>query len=132
MRSATTGHAIAGGAIVMLAVLAFASGAASQQTPAPAGPAPAPLTDVPITPATPPALLAAACANCHGDQGLGAWPIASIAGRPYQELYQQLDAWRRGETIDDATLMPRLMTGYSQDDIETLARWFSALPANAE
>ena len=132
MRPATTGHVISGAAIVVLAGLVFASGAASQQTPAPAEPAPAPVTDVPAAPATPPALLAAACANCHGYEGRGVWPIASIAGRPYQELYQQLDAWRRGEAIDDATVMTRLMAGYSQDDIETLARWFSALPATAE
>ncbi|MCC5870550.1 MAG: hypothetical protein JJU27_18785, partial [Gammaproteobacteria bacterium] len=109
-----------------------APGAASQQTPAPSEPAPAPARDTPVAAATPPALLAASCANCHGYEGRGAWPITSIAGRPYQELYQQLDAWRRGEAIDDATVMPRLMAGYSEADVETLARWFAALPANAQ
>ena len=130
MRPATTGLAVIGAAILVLALLAFAPGAASQQSPAPSEPAPAP--DTPVAAATPPALLAASCANCHGYEGRGAWPIASIAGRPYQELYQQLDAWRRGDAIDDATVMPRLMAGYSQADVETLARWFSALPTNAQ
>ncbi len=130
MRPAITGHVVTGAVVVGLAVLAFAPGAASQQTPA--APAPAQLADPSPAPATPPALLAAACANCHGYEGRGAWPIASIAGRPYREIYQQLDAWRRGEAIDDATVMTRLMAGYSEADIETLARWFSALPANPE
>ncbi len=81
---------------------------------------------------TPPALLAAACANCHGSDGRGAWPIASIAGRPYTELLRQLTAYRNGESLDDATVMPRLMAGYSATEIETLARWFSSLPVTPE
>jgi len=135
MRSTTTGHGIAGGVVVTLALLVFAPGAASQQVPAPAAPAgaaPTPVTETRDTAATPPALLASACANCHGYEGRGAWPIGSIAGRPYQELYRQLDAWRLGEAIDEATVMARLMAGYSEADIQTLARWFSALPAAAE
>lgn len=78
---------------------------------------------------TPAPLLAAACANCHGAEGRGAWPIASIAGRPYIELLRQLTAYRNGDHLDDATVMPRLMAGYSEADIEVLAHWFSALPA---
>ena len=82
--------------------------------------------------ATPPPLLAAACANCHGPEGRGAWPIASIAGRPYNELLRQLESYRINDPIDDATVMPRLMAGYSEADIEALARWFSSLPAAPE
>lgn len=81
---------------------------------------------------TPAPLLAAACANCHGAEGRGAWPIASIAGRPFTELLRQLTAYRDGDFLDDATVMPRLMAGYSEADIDALARWFSALPAGAE
>ncbi|MCC5862194.1 MAG: hypothetical protein JJT93_09825 [Gammaproteobacteria bacterium] len=88
--------------------------------------------DTPQGVSTPPPLLAAACANCHGDDGRGAWPIASIAGRPYTELLRQLTAYRNGDALDDATVMPRLMAGYSEADIEVLARWFSALPVAPE
>jgi sulfide dehydrogenase cytochrome subunit len=83
-------------------------------------------------PATPPGLLAASCANCHGAEGRGAWPIAAIAGRPYPELYRQLTAYRDGDPALDATVMGRLMAGYSDSDLETLARWFAAQPASAE
>jgi len=79
----------------------------------------------------PAGLLAASCANCHGYEGRGAWPIAAIAGRPYAELHRQLIAFREGDTAVDATVMGRLMAGYSDRDIEALASWFASLPATA-
>jgi cytochrome c553 len=82
--------------------------------------------------ATPTPLLAAACANCHGPEGRGAWPIAAIAGRPYSDLLRQLESYRINDSIDDATVMPRLMAGYSKAEVEALARWFSSLPAALE
>lgn len=69
-------------------------------------------------------ILAGSCANCHGPEGRSPGAIPSIAGEPQAVLKAQMEGFRAGEPAD-ATVMPRLMSAYSDEEIDALARWFS-------
>jgi cytochrome c553 len=71
--------------------------------------------------------LAAACANCHGTNGVAAAGMASLAGQSPQFLSAALKAFRDGQR--PGTIMPQLAKGYSDAQIEALAAWFSAQKA---
>ncbi len=69
-------------------------------------------------------ILAGTCANCHGTDGRSPGSIPSIAGQPYAVLLAQLNAFKAGEIVG-ATVMTRLARGYTDEEIEALARYFS-------
>jgi cytochrome subunit of sulfide dehydrogenase len=69
-------------------------------------------------------LLAGTCFNCHGTEGRSPGAIPSIAGQPYAVLLAQLQAFKAGQ-VPGATVMSRLATGYTDEEIEALARYFS-------
>ncbi len=71
-------------------------------------------------------ILAGTCANCHGTDGNSPGPIESIAGAPYRVLKAQLDAFKAGE-VPQATIMSRLARGYSDEQLDALARYFSEI-----
>lgn len=71
-------------------------------------------------------LLAGTCANCHGTDGRSPGTIPSIAGKPFAVLNAQLAAFRAGEA-KDATVMTRLALGYTDAELEALARHFSEI-----
>ena len=71
-------------------------------------------------------LLAGACANCHGTDGRSPGAIPSIAGKPFAVLNAQLAAYKAGEDRD-ATVMTRLALGYTDEELEALARHFSEI-----
>ena len=66
---------------------------------------------------------AANCANCHGTTGnaLGAMP--SLAGQPKAQIVDQLNAFRDGKR--PATIMHQLAKGYTDQQIELIAEFFS-------
>ena len=70
--------------------------------------------------------LAATCAACHGTNGraVEGSAIPSLAGRPREQLQQQLLAFRDGSR--EATVMHQISKGYSPAQIEQLAAWFAA------
>lgn len=72
------------------------------------------------------ALLAGPCASCHGTDGVSPGSIPSIAGQPYAVLIAQLNAFKAGE-IPGATVMTRLARGYTDEELEALARYFSEI-----
>ena len=73
------------------------------------------------------AVAAATCANCHGTDGRSPGIIPSIAGQPKDRLLQRLQDFKAG--IDPrATVMSRLMKGYSEDELRDLAGYFSEVP----
>lgn len=72
-------------------------------------------------------VLAGPCANCHGPDGVSPGDIPSIAGRDAAMLGARMLAFRDG-SAPDGTVMPRLMKGYSPDEIDALAAWFAASP----
>ena len=73
--------------------------------------------------------LAAQCAQCHGTDGrapAGAQPPA-LAGMPAATLTAQMQAFRSGSR--PSTVMQQLARGFSDAQVEQLARYFAAQPA---
>lgn len=71
-------------------------------------------------------LLAGTCANCHGTDGRSPGTIPSIAGKPFAVLSAQLAAFKAGEA-KGTTVMTRLATGFTDAELEALARHFSQI-----
>ena len=68
--------------------------------------------------------LAAACANCHGTNGVSQQGMPSLAGQQGSQLAQQMRDFRAGKR--PATIMHQLAKGYSDEQIDALAAYFSA------
>ena len=83
---------------------------------------------VPMAADTPaPPLIAEGCAGCHGQSGAGMGQIPRIAGYDRTEF---IHVWQ--EFRDDArpaTVMNRIARGYTDEEIATLADYFSTLEA---
>lgn len=69
-------------------------------------------------------LLAEGCASCHGPEGQSPGAIPPIAGIPREVLADRLAAFKAG-TDPDATIMTRIVAGYSQDALAALARYYA-------
>jgi sulfide dehydrogenase cytochrome subunit len=76
-------------------------------------------------------VLAGPCANCHGTDGRSRGQIPSIAGRPETVLRAQLRDFKAGK-IPNATVMTRLSTGYSDEQLDALARYFSSIKSKGK
>lgn len=71
--------------------------------------------------------LAATCANCHGTDGRPADPaMPPLAGLPQDFIEAQMRAFRSGER--PATVMHQISRGYTDGQVEALARYFAGLP----
>lgn len=70
---------------------------------------------------------ALACAACHGQAYQGQDNYARLAGQGQEYLAIQLKAFRDGGRTDPAGVMPGLAAALSDDDINTLSHYFSAL-----
>ena len=72
-----------------------------------------------------PRQLASACAICHGTDGRAVTKeIISLAGRSRDDLAAQLRAFRDGRR--PATVMHQIAKGYTDEQIDALAAYFSA------
>jgi cytochrome subunit of sulfide dehydrogenase len=73
--------------------------------------------------------LAATCAQCHGTDGraVPGEALVRLAGLPQDYILSQLMAFRSGER--KATVMHQITKGYSQEQLEALAKYFAAQPA---
>ena len=69
--------------------------------------------------------LAASCANCHGTQGVAQVGMESLAGIPKEEFLKKMLDFKTGKK--PATIMHQLSKGYSDEQLEQLAAYFSAL-----
>jgi len=69
------------------------------------------------------AMLANNCSTCHGPDGHSPGAIPSIAGKPAEYLATALREFRAGTRT--ATVMTRHAKGYSDEDIQALADYFS-------
>jgi cytochrome c553 len=67
--------------------------------------------------------LAAACAICHGTNGLNAGGLPNLAGQPRDYLVQQLRDFRDGKR--PATIMHQIAKGYTDEQYQLLAGFFS-------
>lgn len=70
--------------------------------------------------------LAATCAHCHGTNGhaVAGEAMVKLAGLPEKYILEQLTAFRIGQR--QATIMHQITKGYSQEQLETLAKYFAA------
>ena len=68
--------------------------------------------------------LAAACANCHGTNGMSQQGMPALAGQQRTYLVQQMQDFRAGRR--PATIMHQLAKGYTDEQIDALAAYFSA------
>jgi cytochrome c553 len=69
--------------------------------------------------------MAAACANCHGTQGVAQEGMESLAGQKKEDLLKKMLDFKTGKK--PATLMHQLAKGYSDEQIDQLATHFAAL-----
>lgn len=71
--------------------------------------------------------LAATCANCHGTEGrtTDGSAIPSLAGMPREYMITQIKAFKDGSR--PATVMHQLSKGFTDQQIESVATYFSAL-----
>ena len=71
--------------------------------------------------------LAATCAACHGPDGRSATAeVVSLAGLPREHIASQMRAFRDGTR--PATIMQQIAKGYSDQQIDLLADYFSRRP----
>lgn len=62
---------------------------------------------------------AASCTGCHAENvGIGV-----LHGRPADDIAAQLEAFRSGAR--PATLMNRIVRGFTPDEVRALAQWFA-------
>ncbi len=71
--------------------------------------------------------LAATCANCHGTNGVSVGEVASLAGKPKDEIVRKMQDYKKGTV--PATIMPQLAKGYTDAQIDLVAGWFAAQKA---
>lgn len=64
------------------------------------------------------------CFSCHGTDGHSAGAMPSIAGKEYEYVVEALLEFKGGER--EATVMDRIAKGFTDDEIESLARYFSS------
>ena len=71
--------------------------------------------------------LAATCAACHGTDGRSVTKeVAALAGRPRERIVSQMRAFRDGTR--PATIMQQIAKGYSEEQIDVIADYFSRRP----
>ncbi len=69
---------------------------------------------------------ATTCFLCHGPEGKAVGgSIPPLAGYPESVLAQQLKAFKNGTR--ESTVMGRHMKGYTDDEIDEIAKYFSTL-----
>ena len=71
--------------------------------------------------------LAATCATCHGMDGrsVEGAAVPSLAGMPKAYMLAQMKAFKDGTR--PATIMHQLSKGFNDQQVETIATYFSAL-----
>ena len=72
--------------------------------------------------------LAATCGQCHGTDGraIDGAAVPGLAGLPASYLVEQMNAFKSGAR--PATVMHQIARGYSDAQIDQLARYFAAQP----
>jgi cytochrome subunit of sulfide dehydrogenase len=65
---------------------------------------------------------ALACSGCHGAASEGAMP--SLSGQSAEQIAGAMRAFKTGER--PATLMNRIARGFSDDELDAIARWLAA------
>jgi cytochrome c553 len=69
--------------------------------------------------------MAASCANCHGTVGVAQPGMETLAGQTKEDLLKKMLDFKSGKK--PATLMHQLSKGYSDEQLDQLASYFSVL-----
>ena len=69
------------------------------------------------------AVLTYTCFSCHGTDGKSAGDMPTIAGKSEDYITEKLKAFKSGEL--EATVMDRIVKGFTNDEIAALAKFFS-------
>lgn len=73
----------------------------------------------------------AACAVCHGPQGLSMQPaVPHLAGQPEIYLIEQLKAYRSGKRANE--VMGVIAKPLTDAEIENLAAWYASITLRVE
>lgn len=81
--------------------------------------------------ATVPAKVKTLCANCHGVDGVAVLPgAANLSGQQKEYLRDQLRAYRSGARQNPQ--MSIIAKSLTDNDIETLAGWYSSIKVTVE
>ncbi len=73
----------------------------------------------------------AACAVCHGPQGLSMQPaVPHLAGQPEIYLIEQLKAYRSGKRANE--VMSVIAKPLTDTEIENLAAWYASITLRVE
>ena len=67
--------------------------------------------------------LAATCTHCHGTEGRSVGGTVPLAGMPKDQLAQAMKAFKSGAR--PATVMHQLSKGYTEQQVELIAEYFS-------
>ncbi|WP_417513394.1 c-type cytochrome [Minwuia sp.] len=70
-------------------------------------------------------MLSLSCAACHGPEAKGAGAIPALQGQSLAYIRNRMLAFKSGER--QATVMGRIATGYSEEEIIAMARYLSSL-----
>lgn len=70
-------------------------------------------------------LLASMCVTCHGPGGAGAEPNPSINGQSVEDFVDLMLAFASGE--EPTSIMDRHAKGYTEEEIQAIAEYFSAM-----
>ena len=68
--------------------------------------------------------LAAACANCHGTNGVSRGSMPALAGRQRSDIARLMQEFRSGKR--PATVMHQIARGYNDDQVDAIAAYLSA------
>ncbi len=69
------------------------------------------------------AVMANTCFSCHGTDGKSAGDMPTIAGKSEEFITEKLKAFKSGSL--EATVMDRIVKGFTDDEIAALAKFFS-------
>ena len=70
-------------------------------------------------------LLASTCQNCHGPDGKSVGAVPSLAGQDPGYLFKAMLDCKTGDRA--TTVMQKYMLGYSDEELQQLAAYFSAI-----
>ena len=68
--------------------------------------------------------LAATCANCHGTNGNARSAMATLAGKPAEQIVAAFNGFKSGQL--PATVMHQISKGYTDAQVQLIATYFAA------
>jgi sulfide dehydrogenase cytochrome subunit len=71
--------------------------------------------------------LAAACASCHGSDGISVQGMPYLAGQSRTYIVERMHEYKTGKR--PSTVMHQIARGYTDEQIQALAAYFSAQKA---